>query len=251
MVDLRSGELNTSCLLDVSRLDALRKIELKDSELHIGAAVTISEIYESDTIARFAPALVKAAEKFASKQVRNVATIGGNVAHCSPCGDTVPPLLIHEAEAVVITPDGQRNVPIEDIASGPYHCSLLPQEIVTHFVLKPKPDAVQFADFQKIGRRQALAIARMSMAAMVQKDENNTVSFIRFALGSCTPTPNRFREIEEYLMGKTPSEVILWEAGKILAHRMLEITGRRPSAVYKEPAIQGLFFRLMYPLTLP
>lgn len=251
MIDLRSGDIKSRSLLDVSRLDELRKIELKDSELHIGAAVTISEIYESDTIARFAPALVKAAEKFASKQVRNVATIGGNVAHCSPCGDTVPPLLIHEAEAVVITPDGQRNVPIEDIASGPYHCSLLPQEIVTHFVLKPKPDAVQFADFQKIGRRQALAIARMSMAAMVQKDNNNTVSFIRFALGSCTPTPNRFREIEEYLMGKSPSEIILWEAGRILADRMLEITGRRPSAVYKEPAIQGLFLRLMHPLTLP
>jgi CO/xanthine dehydrogenase FAD-binding subunit len=248
MVDLRSGDLQAKCLLDVSRLDELRKIEAKDSELRLGAAVTISDLFESDTIAGVAPALKKAADKFASKQIRNVATIGGNVAHCSPCGDTIPPLLIHEAVAVVVNPEGQRNVTIEEMASGPYHCILRPNEIITHFILKPKPVETAFAEFQKIGRRQELAIARMSMASMVHKDENNTISFIRFALGSCTPTPHRFREIEDFLMGKAPNEKLLWEAGGLLAERMLEITGRRPSAGYKEPAIQGLFVRMMSPL---
>ena len=248
MVDLRSGTLKTKRLLDVSRLDDLRKIEVLDGKLSIGAAVTIAELWESETIAASAPALRRAAEKFASKQIRNVATIGGNVAHCSPCGDTIPPLLIHQAQAVVANPQGQRNVTIEEMASGPYHCSLYPNELITHFILEPKPAEVDFADFQKIGRRQELAIARMSMAAMASKEDDDSISFLRFALGSCTPTPHRFYEIEDFLMGKVPTEDVLWQAGKMLAEKMLDITGRRPSAIYKEPAIQGLFMRMMSPL---
>jgi CO/xanthine dehydrogenase FAD-binding subunit len=248
MVDLRSGALSTRHLLDVSRLDDLKKIEVRDGKLSIGAAVTIAELLESETIAASAPALRKAADKFASKQIRNVATIGGNVAHCSPCGDTIPPLLIHQAQAVVANPQGQRNVTIEEMASGPYHCSLHPNELIIRFVLEPKPQNVDFADFQKIGRRQELAIARMSMAAMASREDDNSISFLRFALGSCTPTPHRFYEIEDFLAGKVPTEDLLWRAGKILAEKMLDITGRRPSAVYKEPAIQGLFMRMMSPL---
>jgi len=248
MVDLRSGTLNTRHLLDVSRLDDIKKIEVLDGKLSIGAAVTIAELWESETIAALAPALRRAADKFASKQIRNVATIGGNVAHCSPCGDTIPPLLIHQAQAVVANPQGQRNVTIEEMATGPYHCSLHPNELITHFILEPKPAEVDFADFQKIGRRQELAIARMSMAAMASKEDDHSICFLRFALGSCTPTPHRFYEIEDFLMGKVPTEDVLWQAGKILAEKMLDITGRRPSAIYKEPAIQGLFMRMMYPL---
>ena len=249
MIDMRSGTLQRKYLLDISRLSALREIEIRDNELTIGASVTISEINTSAIIGRHAPALQKATDRFAGRQVRNIATIGGNVAHCSPCGDTIPPLLIHDAVAVVVSPAGQRNVPIEEMAGGPYHCTLRPNELITHFILKPKPEEVEFADFQKIGRRKELAIARMSMAAMIAQESDKSISFIRFALGSCTPTPHRFREIEEMLQGRVPDEILIWEAGRVLADRMIEITGRRLSVVYKEPAIQGLFVRMMYPLT--
>ena len=248
MIDMRAGTLQSKYLLDISRLSALREIKIRDTELTIGAAVTISEINTSETIGRHAPALQKATHRFAGRQVRNIATIGGNVAHCSPCGDTIPPLLIHDAVAVVVSPAGQRNVPIEEMAGGAYHCTLRPDELITHFILKPKPDDVEFSDFQKIGRRKELAISRMSMAAMAGQAGDKSISFIRFALGSCTPTPHRFREIEEMLLDKVPDEILLWEAGRVLAEQMIEITGRRLSAVYKEPAIQGLFVRLMLPL---
>jgi CO/xanthine dehydrogenase FAD-binding subunit len=248
MVDMRSGELNCRYLLDVGRLAELRQIEIDDGALTIGAAVTITEIGQAEIIGRYAPALSRAADKFGSRQVRNIATIGGNVAHCSPCGDTIPPLLIHDAAAVVISPAAKRHVPIEEMAGGPYHCTLQPDELITRFILKPKPETVGFFDFQKIGRRRALAIARMSMAAMVAQESDRTISYIRFALGSCTPTPHRFRDIEKFLCGKIPDQNLLWEAGHRLSAGMLEITGRRASAIYKEPAIQGLFMRMMYPL---
>ena len=106
MIDMRSGTLHSKYLLDISRLSVMREIEVRDNKLTIGASVTINEINASKTIGSYAPALQKATHRFASRQVRNIATIGGNVAHCSPCGDTIPPLLIHDAAAVVVNSPG-------------------------------------------------------------------------------------------------------------------------------------------------
>jgi CO/xanthine dehydrogenase FAD-binding subunit len=246
MVDLRSRTLKTSCLLDISRLSELKGIELSGDELRVGAGVTLSEIYVSRTLARFAPALQRSAFTFASQQIRNVATVGGNVAHCSPCGDTVPPLIIHEAKVVLRNSKGERTIPVEALPTGPYVGSIAPDEIITHFLLKPKKGI--FSDFQKIGRRQELAIARISIAVMAEKDAAGKIAFVRLALGSSTPTPRRVAEVEGFLLGKHPSEALLWEAGKLLASRMIEISGRRPSTVYKESAVQGLLVRVLYPM---
>jgi CO/xanthine dehydrogenase FAD-binding subunit len=105
-----------------------------------------------------------------------------------------------------------------------------------------------FADFQKIARRKALAISRMSMAVMAEKDETGKIIFIRLALGSSTPTPCRMKNVEAFVLGKRLDRTLLWEAGQILAEKMVEITGRRPSTVYKEKAAQGLFMRIFHPM---
>ncbi|MDZ7599237.1 MAG: FAD binding domain-containing protein [Desulfobacterales bacterium] len=246
MVDLRAGVLTPECLLDVSRLEPLRGIALTDDGLAVGAAVTLAEIQRSALLKTHAPALQKSTVNFASRQIRNVATIGGNVAHCSPCGDTLPALVIHEAQAMLASPRGERVVAVEEIASGPYLCALPEDELIVRFILKPA--AVAFADFQKIGRRKELAIARMSMAYMANKDAAGRVSFLRFSLGSCTPTPQRMPQVEAMLLGQVPSAALLWEAGRVLAESMIAITGRRASAAYKEPAIQGLFMRMLHPM---
>lgn len=248
VVDLKAGELRKKkYLLDIGRLEALQGIEITDEGLSVGAAVTLSEIFSSKTLADHAPALQKCARTFASQQIRNIATIGGNVAHCSPCGDTVPPLLIHEARAVLASKSGRRHVPVEQIASGPYACALPPGEMIVRFILKPAVD-IDFADFRKIGRRKALSISRVSMAAMVRRDPAGRIGFVRFCLGSCTPTPQRFDLVENHLKGKMVTESLIWEAGQLMTERMFAITGKRASALYKEPAIQGLFFRMFYPL---
>ena len=246
MVDIRSGELTPRYLLDVSRLPELKVLEKAGEELYVGAAVTLTEIHQSAVLARHAPTLKKCARTFASRQIRNVATIGGNVAHCSPCGDTLPPLVIHEAEVELVSNQGVRRLPITAVASGPYVCAVPLDELITRFVLKPVQ--AEFADFQKIGRRRALAIARLNLAAMVRKDGDGRMALVRVALGSCTPTPHRMTAVEDFLLGHAPTDQILWEAGRVMAETMIGITGRRHSTVYKEPAIQGLFMRLMAPL---
>jgi CO/xanthine dehydrogenase FAD-binding subunit len=246
-VDLRQGLVQPEYVLDTGRLDELKGIELSNGQLCIGAGVTLTEVYESTLLERYAPVLQKCAATFASKQIRNVATIGGNVAHCSPCADTLPPLLIHEAKAILASNKGLREAPIQDVASGPYESSLRPDEIILRFILKPSKD-INFADFQKIGRRKELATARITMAFMARQDADRKISFLRFALGACTSTPQRMALIEDYFAGKVPTVQMLWEAGGLLAERVLEITGKRPSAVYKEPAVRGLLVRMLYPL---
>jgi CO/xanthine dehydrogenase FAD-binding subunit len=247
VVDLRSGEAKPEFILDVSRLHELKGIEVTPEGVGVGAGVTLAEIESSDALERCAPALRRCSFTFASRQIRNVATIGGNVAHCSPCGDTVPPLVIHEARAVLASKGGRREVAVEDIASGPYACALPPEEIIVRFMLKPA-DGITFAEFQKIGRRRALAIARINAAAMARQEPDGRIAFLRFALGSCTPTPQRIPEVEEHLIGRAPTAKLIWEAGEILAERTIAITGRRPSTIYKESAIQGLLVRMLYPL---
>lgn len=250
MVDLRAGDLDhKKYLLDISRLEALQGIEFKDGRLVIGACATLTDINQSGLVREHAPALAQCSEFFAARQIRNRATIGGNIAHASPCGDTIPPLVVHEALAVVASADGERTIPVDRIAAGPYQSGLLPDTLILRFILKPS--FAGFNAFQKIGRRRELAVSRMSLAVLLDRDSQGRVSFIRVSLGACTPTPTRMNAVEDFLMGKVPDQDMVWQAGRLLSEKMVEITGRRSSTVYKAPAAQGLFMRLLCPVFEP
>lgn len=242
MIDLQAGEIQTTWIVDVSRLPDLKGIGLQEEKLWIGAGVTLTELLEVDLVQEQACALHKAALHFAARQIRNVATIGGNVAHCSPCADTLPPLLVHEAEAVVAGPYGRRRISVHEVAAGTYRSSLDPTELIIGFELQPRTPFL--ADFQKIGRRRELVIARVNMAGLADLDAEQRMSGVRFALGSCTPLPRRFPDVESLLEGNHPSRELFWEAGRLAAENMIELSGRRPSFVYKEKAVQGLVYRM-------
>ena len=246
MVDLRSGKINPPYLLDISRLGVLQGIDLSGEYLSIGAGVTINEIGASPLVAAYAPALVRACATFGSRQIRNMATIGGNVGNASPSADTAPPLLVHEARAVLAGINGERIVPVEALFSGPYQSGIKSDELMLRFLLKPAGG--MFCDFQKIGRRKALAIARMSMAVLADQAKDGTLHFVRLALGSATPTPMRMGAVESFLAGKLPNRKTLAEGARLLAEEMVRITGRRPSTDYKEKAVGGLFLRMLTPM---
>jgi CO/xanthine dehydrogenase FAD-binding subunit len=246
LIDIRSGELKARYIMDVTRIPELSGIVVTGEGLSIGAGATISEITRSETIRRLAPVLRKACLTFGSPQVRNTATIGGNIANASPSADTSPPLIVHEAVAVLAGPDGERRIPVDESAAGPYRSNVGPRELIVRFILKPAEG--RFCEFLKIGRRKALAIARVSMAVLAEKDAGGAISLIRFCLGSSTPVPCRIREVEEFLTGKIPDEAVVAEAGRLAAQKMIGISGRRPTTVYKEPAVKGLFRRLLYPM---
>lgn len=253
MVDLRSGELNTSYLLDISRLRDLQGIALTEEGLVIGAGATISEIYASSLIAEHAPSLIGSCASFGSPQIRNAATIGGNVGNASPSADTAPSLLVHDARALLASDGGERTVSVADLFEGPYKSGIRPDELLIRFILLPTEGG--FTDFQKIGRRKALTISRMSMAVLAgPKVERGaklgaaeTFGTVRLALGSATPVPMRMTAVESFLSGKPVDQRIIEEGARLLAKEMVRISGRRPSTVYKEKAVQGLFLRILEP----
>jgi len=246
LIDIRSGHCKARYILDIGRIPELRRIDVTGEGLSIGAGATIAEIARSREIGLLAPVLQKACFTFGSPQVRNTATIGGNVANASPSADTLPPLIVHEAVAVLAGARGERRIPVELSAVGPNRSSVGVDELIVRFILKPAEK--RYGEFLKIGRRKALAIARVSMAVLAGSDHGGAIRSVRFALGSCTPVPCRVREVEEFLTGKILDESVVEEGGRIAARKMIEISGRRPTAVYKEPAVKGLFRRLLYPL---
>ena len=246
MVNLRSGKLKTPYLLDVSRLPDLQGIAVSEEGLSVGAGTTINEIYASPLVAKHAPSLIKSCAFFGSPQIRNVATMGGNVGNASPSADTAPPLLVHGTKAILAGERGKRTVAVEDLFVGPYQSGIRSHELLLRFILKPA--GAGFSDFQKIGRRKSLAISRMSMAVLADREKDGSFASIRLALGSGTPTPMRMGRVESFLVGKRPDPQTLEAGARLMAAEMIRVTGIRPSTVYKEKAIQGLFLRIMGPL---
>ncbi|MGL4209798.1 MAG: FAD binding domain-containing protein [Candidatus Adiutrix sp.] len=246
MIDIRSGEFGGEFLVDVKNIAEMKTICEKDGHISIGAAVTIEQLRQSDLVQAKLPALALSAHNFAGLQVRNQATIGGNVGHAAPCGDTHPPIILYDGEAVLADTSGRRSVPLGDTFSGPNRTALKPNEMIVSFTLKPQKSAL--ADFQKIGRRKDLSISRVSLAAMVDFDENGLINLAKIVLGACMPTTRRMPETENFLLGKSPTLNIFRKAAAVMAAEMIAVTGRRPSIAYKEPAIGGLFLRMMIPI---
>ncbi len=249
MISIRKGDLHSRFVLDISRLEELRAIELRNGLLEIGSAVTFSDIVNSPLVRECAPALVKAAKCVGSVQIRNVGTIGGNVANASPAADGVPPLVVHNAVAIVNSAAGQRRIPVHELITGPYVTALRPDELLTKFLLEPIGNGYR-SGFQRIARRRALAVARINAAAVTYVGSDGAVRDLRLCLGSITPTPYRMKAAEDHLLGKRPDLELIRHVAKIVSQEMIRQSGIRPSTEYKEPAVQGLVVKVLSELLL-
>ncbi len=231
-------------LLDISRVSAFRQIEERDQTVHIGAAVTHQELADSALIQTAVPLLAYACRQIGSLQIRNRGTIGGNICNASPCADTVPPLLALEAQVHIAGTAGRRTVPIADFFESPYHPRLQKGEVVTGISFN-KLEADEHSAFYKLGRRKALAIARINMAVVFQLTEEGLLQNVRLAPGSVFPAWRRVSEAEAFLENKKAQLSAFEEAGKIVADKMIAISGRRWSTPYKEPVVAALVKRTL------
>ena len=246
MIDVRSGKFTGDCLVDVSRIPELKEIKRDGDAISIGAAVTIEQLAKSPLLQAELPAMAQAGINFAGRQIRNTGTIGGNVAHASPSGDTQPSLVLYEGEAVVASPSGERRQPVTELFAGANKSALGESDLIVRFILKPHK--AKFQCFEKIGRRKDRAISRVSLARLRDQDDSGAFSEARVSLGACKPTTGRMPKTEAFLLGKKPSLAVFREAAKTMSAEMIETTGRRKSVFYKEPAIEGLLVRMLLPL---
>jgi CO/xanthine dehydrogenase FAD-binding subunit len=243
VISLRNRDHTPNVIVDVTKIEELQKIEERNGTISVGAAVTHSEISSSPLIKKYAKVLSDAASEIGSPQIRNLGTIGGNIINASPSGDTIPPLMVLRAVGRIISKKGEREAPLYQLFKGPYETNLKHHELLTQVIFQKLRSDTR-SSFLRLARRNAMAIARMSVA-IVLRLEKNRIEEIRIAVGSVTPTPQRFSEVETFLKGKAPNGEILQKASLMVSEMMIHQSGIRPSTSYKRPVVEALFMRAM------
>lgn len=238
MVQIKNQELRPSALISLRNIPELAHIEVNGGA-RIGALTTITDIIQHPTLAQAFPVLVEAARRIGSVQIRNVATIGGNLCNCSPCADMALPLLVLEAKVRLRTSETTREVPVEDFFKGPGESCLLSDEIMTDILLDP-PDVNTIAIFMKKGRVK-MDLAVTSVAVLLNM-EGDLCRKAHIAAGSVAPVPRRLREVEEKLEGTILSEQIISDAQKIAKSSVVPITDIRSTEDYRREIV-GVFVK--------
>lgn len=233
----------TELLIDIKKIRGLDLIKEYKNYIEIGACVTFTQISENEIIRKYFSLLAKAAKTVGSVQIRNRATIVGNLVNNAPCADSVPPLLVYDAKIQIQSLNRKRIVPLQKFLVKPYNTALKRDEIVTK-ILIPKPDPEWKGDFYKLGRRRAVAISRISFAVLM-KIKNNLIEEIRIASGAVTPIGIRLYELEKLAKGKAADAETFKELSIQLGRKILDITGLRWSSEYKLPVLQQTFYILL------
>ncbi|NLJ57928.1 MAG: xanthine dehydrogenase family protein subunit M [Tissierellia bacterium] len=218
-----------SMIINLSDL-GLNYIVENDTEVIIGATTTFAEIEKNDIIKGEFPALIKAINEIAGFSVRNIATIGGNIMNASPAADSVPVLMVLEAEFVLRGPDGSRNIEAKEFFTGPGKTVAKENEVLTHIIIRKNKGK---SAFNKLGRRKAETLSVVNAAAYVEK-ENNICKAVRVAIGSVAPTVLRCEEVEELLLGKELTEENIRVASEKVVDAISPIDDIRASAWYRK-----------------
>ncbi|MDP1713359.1 MAG: FAD binding domain-containing protein [Anaerolineales bacterium] len=242
MLDLAQGRHSPiHTLVDVTSIAEMTVLELRGDELFVGASVPVSRIVSDRLAGAHAQALTEACELIAGPQVRNVATLGGNVAHALPAADGTIALLALNAEAEIAGLYGIRRVPLNELFLGPGKSSLKHgEELLVGFYL-PLSKLGQASCFKRIMRPQGVALPIINLAIWLESADD-TVKQIRIAVGPGAPTPWRATEAEKLMTGKPMNEETI-NAGldAVLAQIGFRSSPRRASADYRRHLVEGLF----------
>jgi len=235
LLDLQQGRHPpVHTLVDVSAVPEMTVIEVRQERLFIGAAVPLSQIVHSPLVHEHAKALVEAAGLIGGPQVRNTATLGGNVAHALPAGDGTIALLALGAQAEIVSEHGMRLSPLEELFIGPGRSALSPQEELLIGFYIPLRSGYEGSAFQRIMRPQGVAIAILNLAAWIKK-QGEVIAEVRIAVGPSGPVPKRSREAETVLRGKNMSSEVLERAMEaILAEASFRSSPHRATADYRK-----------------
>jgi len=231
-------------LLNISNIDELKYITLKNQFLEIGSLVTHTQLIEETLINQHFPLLKNAAQTIGSVQIRNRGTIGGNIVNASPAADLLPPLIALKARLELVSREGKRELLLEDFLTGPYQVKLKNNELLTT-IRVPLLSEGYFTNFQKIGRRKALSIARLSLALVTKIDSAGIFQDSRVVPGSATPYPQSFLTTQKALNGQKINELDLEKIEEVIAQEMIAITGKRWSTPYKSKVISTLIKRAL------
>lgn len=237
MVDVNARRSRPEALLDLSRVGELETWQRENGTVFVGAGMTFARIARELT--EFRP-LVAAAQSIASPQIRNRATLGGNLGTASPAGDSIPVLAAYGADVVAASARaGRRRIALGEFLVGPKRTSLAPDELIVGVEWTPVAGPGSFA---KVGRRNAMVIAIASACLQVDEQRHG----VRLALGSVAPTVLRARHAEEFADGLDWSDpATLAEFGRLAAAETRPIDDLRGTVAYRRHVVEVLARRAL------
>jgi carbon-monoxide dehydrogenase medium subunit len=242
LLDLEQGRHSSvHTLIDVTFIEELTRLESADEGLFIGAAVPVNRVASDLRTARHAQALVEACNLIAGPQVRNVATLGGNVAHALPAADGTIALLALDAMAEIASATGTRRIPFKELFLGPGKSSIKHgEELIVGFYV-PHTKNNQASCFQRIMRPQGVALPILNCAVWLEL-EDDTVKDIRIAVGPGGGIPFRATQAEDTLRGHSLTQSTFeLSLEALLAQAHFRTSARRASADYRRHIVSGLF----------
>jgi len=244
MPQARAGRVRLQpVLINIRRLPELTGIERAGGGIRIGALVTITALRDSALVRERLHLLWQACDHFASDQIRNVATVGGNLCNASPAGDTLIPLLALGASAVLAATGGTRRVPLGEFFTGPGRSCRRPEELLVA-VEVPEPPAGFAGVFCKHGTRPALDISTISLAVGARRD-GTVLRDVRIACGAVAPTPIRALQAEAVVEGRAADAATIAAAAQAALADIHPISDVRASDWYRREMVRNLLQRAL------
>ena len=238
MVLYAAGKLQARKLINIGGLRELRNIEVASDEVRIGAGCTYTELRQHSVIRNEFSLLARAAAWTGGIANQNRGTLGGNIANASPAGDSLPVLLVYDADLILVSATGERRIPYRDFHTG-YKKTLLAADELIHSICVPRTMAGYASYAKKVGARNAQAISKVFLAATARVS-NATINDVRLAAGSVGPIPIRLTRTELVLAAQTIDNSLLEVAGKTLAEEIQPIDDIRSTAGYRTAVLRNL-----------
>jgi len=246
LVRMRDGVICPRVVVDVKHLPGMAEVTYDDrTGLTVGAAVTMNRLAGHPAVEAHYPLLAESANSIASYQVRNRATLGGNLGNASPAADTAPAVLLFEAAIVLYGPNGEREVPAAAFFLGPGRTAMQADEFMTAIRFPPPPSGA-VGRYLKLGRNRAgdLAIAGVAVLGFSDRAVPSGYRF-RIGLASVAPVPLRAQEAEALLASSPPGEEPFAAAAVKAAAAASPIDDVRASAAYRQAMVHNLALRAL------
>ncbi|MGE5629767.1 MAG: xanthine dehydrogenase FAD-binding subunit XdhB [Caulobacteraceae bacterium] len=245
LIHIRKGSVQEAELLSLRDITGMDEIAvLEDGTISIGAMATFAQIFRSDIINKYLPVLSEAAVSVGGPQIRNMATIGGNICNGAVSADSATTLFAYDAALKLASPEGTRIVQIRDFYAGPGKVNLLPGEILTNILISESNYRKTSGCYIKYSNRKAMDIAMLGVS-VVCKADGGKFSDVRIALGVAAPTPIRCSEAESYARGRDITSETLKEIGKYAVKSSKARDSWRASKAYREHLIEILTCRAL------
>ncbi len=240
LIKIKNGDWNPESIIDITPISSINEIKVEEANnVKIGAAVTHDRICKAFKNDDKLTALFEASSQLGSPQVRNLATIGGNVCNAAPSAETAPALIALDCKALIAGPSGEREMKLEDFFKGPSKNSLEDFEILTGLQIE-KQSSNSGSAYLRLSQRNALDIAVVNVGVFIKLDNNRKIECVRICLGAVAPTPIRALKAEKALLSEALNDKLLEEAGSLAKADSIPISDVRSSATYRREMVEVL-----------